>query len=159
VVGGGNSAVFEIYHLAKFAKKITCVHILEKLTATDPIKEEVLNNPNVTFIYNATLKEIKGDGQKVTEVIIQNQQTRDEKTLKADGVFIAIGLKPNTDIFKNQIDITEWGFIKAENHTKTSKKGVFVAGDVEDYTYKQAITASGFGCMAAIECQSFLSKK
>jgi thioredoxin reductase (NADPH) len=158
VVGGGNSAVFEIYHVAKFAKKITCVHILDKLTATDPIKEEVLKNPHVEFIYNATLKEIKGDGQKVTGVIIQNKHTQDEKTLNADGVFIAIGLKPNTNIFKNHIDINDWGFIKTENHTKTNKKGIFAAGDVEDYTYKQAITASGFGCMAAIECQTFLSK-
>ncbi|MCK4650713.1 thioredoxin-disulfide reductase [Candidatus Babeliales bacterium] len=159
VVGGGNSAVYEIYHLANFAKKITVIHILDKLTATDPIKDEVLKNPKVEFIFNSTLTEIKGDDQKVTEVAIQNQKTKETKTLKINGIFIAIGLTPNTDIFKGQIDIDNHGFIVLTKNTKTSKNGIFAAGDVADYRYKQAITAAGLGCMAAIDCQKYLSKK
>ncbi|MCF7800015.1 thioredoxin-disulfide reductase [Candidatus Babeliales bacterium] len=158
VVGGGNSAVQEADHIAKFATKVTVVHILDKLTANDPIKDKVLENPKISIIYNSTVKEIMGDDQKVTQVLIENQKDKKTETVKTDGVFIAIGMKPNTEIFKDQIDLDSYGFIKQHENTQTNKKGVFAAGDVCDFIYRQAITAAGQGCMAALDCEKYLGR-
>ncbi len=159
VVGGGNSAVMEAEHLVHWAKKVTIVQISEKLSATDPIKDKVLQDPKIEVIYNSAVKEIKGDGQKVIELVIENKKEQKISTLKTDGVFVAIGMKPNTDIFKGQIGIDDWGYIVREERTFTSKEGIFAAGDVADFRYQQAITASGEGCMAALDCGEYLSKK
>jgi thioredoxin reductase (NADPH) len=159
VVGGGNSAVAEADHLSHLANKITIIHILDQLTATDPIKDTILANPKVEAIYNSTVKELKGDANKLTSVIIENQKTKEVKEISADGAFVAIGMSPNTSIFKDQIELDKYGYIVLKNHTATSKDGVFAAGDVADYKYRQAITSSGSGCMAALDCQYFLSKK
>ncbi|MBD3273110.1 thioredoxin-disulfide reductase [Candidatus Dependentiae bacterium] len=159
IVGGGDSAVTEAEHLRNFAKKVTIIHILEELTATDPIKDKILEDPKVEIIYNSTLTKIEGDGEKATKVEIEHQKTNDKKTLETDGVFIAIGMKPNTEFLKDQIELDEYGYIILKEKTSTSKEGVFAAGDVHDYVYKQAITASGFGCMAALDCQKYLGKK
>ncbi len=158
IVGGGNSAIQEADHLAKFAKKVTLIHILETLTATDPLKDKVIQNPKIDILYSSALKEIKGDEQKVTKIILENQKDKSIKELDADGVFIAIGMKPNTAIFKDQIDLDDYGYIKPFDKTKTNKDGIFVAGDVSDYVYQQAITAAGQGCMAALDCQKYLDK-
>lgn len=159
VVGGGNSAVTEAEHLLHFARKVTIVHILDKLTATDPIKDKVLNNPQASFMYNATVVEIQGDGQRVTHVVIENQNDKSRTTLQADGVFIAIGFTPNTALFKGQLDIDQYGYLTLKGHTQTSKEGVFAAGDVADFVYRQAITSAGMGCMAALDAQRYLSQK
>lgn len=158
VVGGGDSAVTEADHLTHFTKKLTLVHILDELTAKDPIKYKVIKHPNVEIIYNTAVKEIKGDGKKMTSVIIENQQDKSLKEISADGLFVAIGMIPNTAIFKDQVELDKYGYIVVKNQTQTNKEGVFVAGDVADYKYRQAITAAGSGCMAALDCQSYLNK-
>jgi thioredoxin reductase (NADPH) len=159
IVGGGDSAMTEAEHLTHLVKKLTVVHILDQLTGKDPIKDKVLSNPKVEFIYSSAVTEIKGDGQKVTSVVIQNQLDKTTKTIPANGVFVAIGFEPNTTVFKGQIEIDSHGYIVVKEQTKTSIEGVFVAGDVADYRYRQAVTAAGTGCMAALDCQSYLSNK
>lgn len=159
IVGGGDSAMTEAEHLTHFVKKLTVVHMLDKLTGKDPIKDKVLADPKVEFLFNSLVKEIKGDGQKVTSVTVEDQTNKSLKTISADGVFVAIGLAPNTSIFKDQLAIDNYGYITVNNHTKTSVDGVFTAGDVADYRYRQAVTSAGTGCMAALDCQAYLSKK
>ncbi|MCB9492821.1 MAG: thioredoxin-disulfide reductase [Epsilonproteobacteria bacterium] len=159
IVGGGDTAVTEAEHLTKFAKKITIIHILDELTAKDPIKYKVLDHPKVEFIYSSTVTEIKGDGQRVTGVVVQDQKTKETKEVPTDGVFIAIGFNPNTGPFKEFIELDDWGYIKLTGETQTSKEGVFAAGDVADAKYRQAITSAGTGCMAALDAISFLGKK
>lgn len=159
VVGGGNTSVTEVEHLSHFAKTVTVIHILDKLTATDPIKEKILNHPKISFIYESTIKEIQGDGSRVTQVIIEHQKTKALSTLATDGVFIAIGFDPNTQLFKGQLDLNQYGYLVMQGHTNTSKPGVFAAGDVSDYRYRQAITSAGAGCMAALDAQAYLASK
>lgn len=154
VVGGGNSGMYEAYELSKFAKSVTVIQHKDKITATDPIKDEVIGNPKITILLNTSVKEIKGDGKHVSGVLIETDGQKVE--LATNGIFVAIGLKPNTDVFKGQLDINEWGFIARHDHVHTSKEGIFAAGDVADCRYKQAITASGEGCMAALECEQYL---
>ncbi|MFH1643949.1 MAG: thioredoxin-disulfide reductase [bacterium] len=159
VVGSGNTAMTESYYLTEFANKVTIVHVGEKITATDPIKDSVINHEKVEVIPNSTVTKIEGDDQKVTSVQITNQQTGQISNLKIDGVFISIGLKPNSQPFENQLEIDKYGYIINPRNSFTSVEGVFVAGDVSDFKYRQAITASGQGCMAAIDCQGYLTKK
>ncbi len=159
VVGGGDSAVVEAEHLIHFAKSVTIIHLLEELTATDPIKDKVLENQKVNVIYNSLVKKIDGDGLRMTKVTIEHQKTGDTKVIQAEGLFIAIGMKPNTDYLKSQIDLDDYGYVVLTGKTTTSKDGVFAAGDVADFIYKQAIIASGFGAMSALDCQKYLSKK
>lgn len=159
IVGGGNTAVTEAEHISHFAKKVTLVHILDHLTATDPIKEKLLSYQHVSCLYDATVTKIVGNGKHVTGVVVQNQKDKSETTVKTDGVFVAIGLKPNTDMFKDSIDIDKYGYVVVKNHTKTSVDGIFAAGDVSDYQYRQAITSAGVGCMAALDVVAYLSGK
>ena len=159
IVGGGDSAVTEAEHLTHFAKKVTIIHITEELTSKDPIKDKVLANSKVEVIYNSAVKKIEGDDQKVTQITIEHQKTGDTKTIPTDGIFIAIGMKPNTDFLKDQIELDDYGYIVLTGKTSTAKDGIFAAGDVADFIYKQAVVASGFGCMAALDCQRYLSKK
>ena len=159
IVGGGNTAVTEAEHLSHFARKVTIVHILDKLTATDPIKDRVLADPKVTLIYNSTVLEIKGDGEHITEVVIENQKDKSTSILPAYGLFIAIGFKPNTDLFQGQMEIDRWGHLILKENTQTSVEGVFAAGDVVDHRYKQAITSAGDGCKAALDAEMYLTGK
>ena len=159
IVGGGNSAVTEAEHLSKFASKVTIVHILDKLTATDPIKDKVMADPKIEILYNSTVVEIKGDGEHSQEVVVENQQDKTQTTLLAYGVFIAIGLRPNTDIFKDQLELDDHGYIVLKEKQQTSVEGVFAAGDVCDKIYKQAITSSGDGCKAVLDCEIYLTGK
>ncbi len=158
VVGGGNTAVTEAEHLTHFAKSLTVVHILDALTANDPIKDKVLAHPKVKFLYTSTVKEITGDGTRVTTAHIENQKTKQVTQLATDGIFVAIGFTPNTQIFKGQLDLNEYGYLTITGHTHTSKPGIFAAGDVSDYRYRQAITSAGAGCMAALDAQAYLAK-
>ena len=157
IVGGGNTAMTEADYLKRFAKKVTVVHILDKFTATDPIKDRVLDDDAIEKIYSSTVIEFKGDGNRLTSVIIENQKTKEKTEKKFDGVFIAIGLKPNTSLFEGQLPLDKYGYIQITEKTCTEKEGVFVAGDVADYRYKQAVTSSGDGCKAALDCEYFLT--
>ncbi len=156
VVGGGDSAMEDASFLTKFTDKVTVVHILDKLTASVPMQKRVLDNPNIKIIYNSTVTEIHGDRTHVTSATITNQKTNETTTLKADGIFLAIGLNPNTPMFKNQLNMDKFGYLEVKEHIKTSVEGIFAAGDVADYRYRQAITSAGSGCMAAMDAERYL---
>lgn len=159
VVGGGNTAVTEAEHLLHHVSKLTMVQIGPELSANDPIKFKVLENPKANFIYNATVQEIKGNGNNVTEVVVQDVNSKETTVVPTNGVFLAIGFIPNTGIFKDQLAMDKYGYLTVTGHTKTSVKGVFAAGDVSDFRYRQAITSAGVGCMAALDAQEFLAKE
>lgn len=157
IVGGGDTAMEDASFMAKITKHVTVVHIQEALTASKPMQERVLANPDVTVIYNSTVTEVRGNGSHITQVVITNQKTGAKTTLPADIMFLAIGNKPNTDIFAGQLELGKYGYINVHDHTKTSVPGVFVAGDVADYRYRQAITSAGSGCMAALDAERYLA--
>lgn len=156
IVGGGDTAMEDASFMTKFTKKITIVHILDKLTASHAMQERVIDHPDIKIMYNSTISEIRGDGKHVSEVTITNQKTQEQTTLGTDAVFVAIGLKPNTSPFAGQIALNDYGYIVVNNHTKTSVEGVFAAGDVFDDKYRQAITSAGSGCMAALDAERYL---
>lgn len=158
IVGGGDSAMEDASFMTNFTKDITIIHILDKLTASKAMQNRVINHPNITIIYSSTVTAIKGNGDHVTSVLITDQKTKEAKEIPTDAVFVAIGLNPNTAIVKGQLELTDYGHIKTENHTKTSADGVFAAGDVTDPRYRQAITSAGSGCMAALDVEKYLKK-
>ncbi len=158
VVGGGDTAMESASFLTNFTDDITLVHILPELTASQAMQKRILDNPKIKIIYNSTVSSIEGDGKRVTHTTITNQKTGDTQTLKANGVFIAIGLNPNTHLFKNQLEMTDYGHLVLKEHTKTSVPGVFAAGDVADSRYRQAITAAGTGCAASLDAERFLKE-
>ena len=145
--------------LGRNNNKITIVHIGEKLTASFAMQQRVLNKPGFNFIYNSTVTEIKGENGKVIGATVTNQITKEEQFIPADAVFLAIGLKPNTNIVGDQVEKTHFGHIKVHDLVKTSVEGVFAAGDVQDPKYRQAIVSAGFGCIAALEAERYLSEK
>ncbi len=160
VVGGGDTAVEDASLLTKFTKKITVVHLLDKLTASYSMQQRVLSNPHINIIYNSTVTEIKGNGTNVTQVTITDQKTKKTTNLPVDGVFVAIGLIPKTEFLKGQLELTPYGHIVLKNRevvTATSIPGVFAAGDIADARYRQAIAAAGAGCMAALDAERYLS--
>lgn len=155
IVGGGNSAIAEGYALSKYAKKVTIIQVLEKLTATDPLMDTLLSQKNVSVLCNKKVVEIKGT-KSVNSVVLEDQKDKAISEYKTQGVFVAIGLKPNTEPFRGHVSIDSYGYIERIKGCNTSVKGIFVAGDVADFRYRQAITASGQGCSAALECEDFL---
>lgn len=157
VVGGGDSGMEAASFLHRNGNKVTLIHIGDKLTASHAMQKRVLDNPDIKVIYSSTVSEIKGNGEKVTSAIITNQETNQSEEITTDAVFLAIGLKPNTQIFQDQLDLTELGHIQVHDHVKTSVEGVFAAGDVQDPKYRQAIVSAGFGCIAALEAERYLS--
>lgn len=157
VVGGGDSAMEEATFLTKFAKMVHIIHRRDKLRASKIMQERALNNEKIMFHLNYEVQEIKGD-QKVQKIIIKNNKTEELKEISVGGVFVAIGHEPNTKLFKNQIELDEQGYIKLTRHTQTNIDGVFAAGDVHDHRYRQAITAAGYGCMAAIDADRYLTE-
>lgn len=158
IVGGGDTAMEDASFMTHFTDNITVIHILDKLTASHAMQERVLKNPKIRIIYNSTVTEIKGDNQHATSVTITNKKTNKQSNESADGVFIAIGLLPATTLFKNQIDLHPNGYIVVHDTTKTSVPGVFVAGDVADFRYRQAVTSAGTGCMAALDAERYLNE-
>lgn len=154
VVGGGDSAMEEALVLTKFASLVTVVHRSDFLRASDIMQKRAKENPKIKFIFNAEIIEVLGE-QKVTAVKIKDNKTNKISQMPIDGVFVAIGHIPNTQVFKD-IELDTKGFIKVHDHYLTNKEGVFVAGDVHDAKYKQAITAAGYGCAAALEAQNWL---
>jgi thioredoxin reductase (NADPH) len=155
VVGGGDSAIEEGIFLTKFATRVTIVHRRDQLRASKIMQDRAKANPKVAFVWNSVVEEVLG------EEVVQGVRLKDVKTgkttdLKCDGVFVAIGHDPNTKLFAGQIELDDKGYIVTKNHTETSVPGVFAAGDVQDIRYKQAITAAGSGCMAAIDAEKYL---
>jgi len=162
VVGGGNAAVEEALFLTKFASKVTLVHRRDTLRAEKLLQQKILSHPKIDIIWDSAIKEIIGtDNPKgVTGVLLENTKDKTTKQLNTHGVFVAIGHDPATKIFKNQIKMDTEGYILTDpDSTKTNIKGIFAAGDVKDKTFRQAVTAAGMGCMAALEAEKLLSEK
>jgi thioredoxin reductase (NADPH) len=157
VVGGGDSAMEEALVLTKFAKSVTLVHRRDEFKASKIMLDRARKNPKIKFITNTEVVGVLGQ-DKVEKVKLKNIKTDQTSDLPIEGVFVAIGHIPNTSIFKG-VELDEKGFIVVHNHTKTNADGVFVAGDVHDAHYKQAVTAAGFGCMAALEAEKWLDNQ
>ncbi len=157
VVGGGDSAIEEAIFLTKFATRVHLIHRRNELRASRIMQERALNNSKIKFHWDSEVIDIKGD-KKMEQAVIKNVKTGEEKTLDVGGLFVAIGHEPNTKLFVNQIDLDNEGYIILKNKTHTNIEGVFAAGDVHDRNYRQAITAAGFGCMAAIDVDKYLSE-
>ncbi len=159
VVGGGDSAMEDALFLTRFATSVTVIHRRDRLRASKIMQEKAFKSDKIKFEWNSVVEDILDvHKETVTGIIIKNVKTGERKTLDCEGVFIAIGHEPNTAIFKGKIELDEKGYIVIKNRTETSVKGVFACGDVVDYRYRQAITAAGMGCMAAIDCEKYLEE-
>jgi len=156
VVGGGDSAMEEAIVLANFADSVTVVHRREELRASAIMQKIAMESPKIKFLFNTEVTKILGD-EKVTGIELKHNKTGEVSKMDLDGVFVAIGHTPNTGRFRG-IELDEKGYIKVHDHTRTNIDGVFVAGDVHDSHYRQAVTAAGFGCMAALESETWLRK-
>ncbi len=159
VVGGGNTAVEEALFLTKFASEVILIHRRNELRAEKVLQKRLFKNNKVKIIWDSTVSEIIGDisPKKVKYLKLKNLKEGAFSNIKVDGIFIAIGHKPNTNLFLNKLDLDQEGYIKTKNQIFTNVPGVFAAGDVHDKTYRQAVTAAGFGCMAALEAEKFLT--
>ena len=160
VVGGGNTAVEEALYLSHIAEHVTLIHRRDTLRSEKILQDKLLAKDNISIEWNHTLEEVLGDDSGVTGVRIQSTQGEGSKDLELQGVFIAIGHKPNTDIFAGQLDMKD-GYLKVQsgtegNATQTSIEGIFAAGDVADHIYRQAVTSAGSGCMAALDAERYL---
>jgi thioredoxin reductase (NADPH) len=161
IVGAGDSACEEAHYLSKLCTKVTMLVRRDEFRASKIMAERVKKTPNIEILFNTETLEVLGDGQLVTGARVQNIQTKEERTIPATGFFVAIGHQPNTEIFKDFIDLDETGYIKyaQPGSSKTNVAGVFVAGDAADKTYRQAITAAGTGCIAALDAERYLAAK
>ena len=157
VVGGGDSAMEEALFLTRFAKSVKLIHRRDAFRASKIMQDKVLQNPKVSVIWNSVIEEIKGD-KKVGSVIIKDVNTGERKELQVDGVFVAIGHKPNTDIFKGKLEMDAKGYLVTKNEVETGVTGVFVAGDVYDSYYRQAVTASAGGVKAALKVREYFAE-
>ncbi|TGK00653.1 thioredoxin-disulfide reductase [Leptospira semungkisensis] len=157
VVGGGDSAVEEAAHLTKFASKVYLIHRRDSLRASKIMQKRATTHPKIQIIWNTQVEGAQGNGNQLTSLSVKEVNTGKVTELPVGGLFYAIGHKPNTEIFEGQLDLDESGYIKTvPGTTKTSVDGVFAAGDVQDKVYRQAITAAGSGCMAALEAERWL---
>jgi thioredoxin reductase (NADPH) len=161
IVGAGDSACEEAHYLSKLCKKVTMLVRKDEFRASKIMADRVKAVENIEILFNTETLEVLGDGEVVTGAKVINSVTKEEKTIPCTGFFVAIGHKPNTDVFKDFINLDETGYIKYEQPgtSKTNVEGVFVAGDAADKTYRQAITAAGTGCMAALDAERYLAAK
>ena len=158
VVGGGDTAMEEALYLSKLAKSVTVVHRRDQLRASKILQQRAMDNPKISFVWSHTVADIVGDG-KVSGVKLRDLRTDRVVERPTDGVFVAIGHKPNTDLFRGQLAIDDNGYIIRTRRSATSVEGVFAAGDVHDHTYRQAVTAAGYGCEAAIDAERWLHQQ
>jgi thioredoxin reductase (NADPH) len=158
VIGGGDTAMEEAIYLSKLATTVTVIHRRDSLRASKVMQDKAMSIPNISFIWNTEVIDIKDvDHGKVTSLVLRDTNTGHTSELAVDGVFIGIGHVPNTALFKGQLAMHDNGYLKTHDGSRTSVHGVFAAGDVQDHVYRQAVTAAGSGCMAAIDAERFLS--
>ncbi len=158
IIGGGNTAVEEALFLTNFCSKVTLIHRRDELRAEKVMQERLFNHEKIEVIWDNVVEEVLGDGESMTGVKIKNVKTGAETVIEADGMFVAIGHDPATDLFKGKLDMDGEGYILTKpDSTLTSINGVYAAGDVTDHTYRQAVTAAGMGCMAALEADKYLA--
>ncbi len=155
VVGGGDTALEEAIFLTKFARSVTLIHRRKELRGSKIMQDRAQNNPKISFIWDSVVCEVLGSDH-VEGVKIENVLTKQTSELAVDGLFVAIGYTPNTKILEGQIELDERGYVRVHHETRTNVEGVFVAGDVEDYHYRQAITAAGAGCRAAMDAEVYI---
>ena len=157
VVGGGDSAMEEANYLTRFASKVTVIHRRDSLRASKIMQDKAFANPKIDFVWDSEVIDVADlDKGEVTHIVLRNLKTGQTSHLAVDGVFIAIGHTPNTSLFKGQLDLDPSGYIITNGGTRTNIPGVFAAGDVQDHVYRQAVTAAGSGCMAAIDAERYL---
>jgi thioredoxin reductase (NADPH) len=157
VVGGGDSAMEEALVLTKYASEVTIVHRREEFRASQAMQQKVLTNPKIKILWDTEVTGAVGE-QKLEKILLKNNKDNSTGELVVDGLFVAIGHKPETELFVGKIEVDEKGYIKAFENSKTSVPGVFVAGDVHDWRYRQAVTAAGFGCMAGMDVLKYLEE-
>jgi thioredoxin reductase (NADPH) len=158
VIGGGDTAMEEAIYLSKLATSVTVIHRRDSLRASKVMQDKAMSMPNISFIWNTEVVDIKDlERGEVTSLVLKNTVTGASSELAVDGVFIGIGHVPNTALFKGQLALHDNGYLKTHDGSRTSVAGVFAAGDVQDHIYRQAVTAAGSGCMAAIDAERFLS--
>ena len=155
IVGGGDSAMEEANFLTRFASKVTVVHRRDHLRASKIMQDRAFKNPKISFLWDTGIDDVMGE-KEVEGLKIKNLKTGESGTLKVAGLFVAIGHDPNTQLFRGQIDTDDNGYIKTRDGMKTNIAGIFACGDVQDHVYRQAITAAGSGCQAAIDCERYL---
>jgi thioredoxin reductase (NADPH) len=155
VVGGGDTAIEEATFLTKFGKSVKIIHRKDFLRASKILQEKAFENPKIDFVWDNVVSDISGN-KKINSISVRNLKTGEERNIPVGGLFVAIGHEPNTSIFKGQLELDDRGYIILTKNTRTSVEGVFAAGDVHDYRYRQAITAGGFGCMAALDVEKWL---
>ena len=157
VVGGGDTAMEEATYLSKIVKKVSILHRRDTFRASKIMQHRVLQNPKISVVWDVTVEEVLGDGKKITGARVRNCRTGEETIISAGGLFVAIGHQPNAKLFEDFVETTPTGYIKTvPGSTRTSLDGVFACGDVQDAIFRQAVTAAGTGCMAAIEAERFL---
>jgi len=156
IVGGGDTAMEDATFITKFAKKVYVVHRKDTLRASKPMQDRAFKNPKIEFLWDSVVTEIKSNEFGVCGIVVENLKTKEKQTRETDGLFYAIGHTPNTAFLNGQLHLDEHGFIKTHNGPETNIPGVFACGDVQDSYYRQAITAAGSGCQAAIKAERFL---
>jgi thioredoxin reductase (NADPH) len=158
VVGGGDTAMEEATFLSRFAKSVTVIHRREELRASKTMQERAFNDPKITFAWNSEVAELHSEGGKLSSVTLKDTRTGEARALPVTGLFIAVGHDPRTELFKGQLELDDEGYLRVDApSTRTNVSGVFGAGDVVDHTYRQAITAAGTGCSAALDAERFLA--
>ncbi len=158
VVGGGDAAMEEAVVLTKYASEVLIIHRKNEFRASAAMQKKVKDNPKIKILWNSEVIKVIGE-DKLEKVVVKNNQTNKEEELALDGLFVAIGHKPESDVFKGIVITDEKGYIVVQNGSKTNVPGIYVSGDVHDFTYKQAVTAAGYGCQAAMEVLKYLQEK